>query len=72
MLGNLLTLNLLSTVAIAVTGIMIDKSFYLFFVSISICQACNGRQKKKKKNIYIYIYICSLVVILVEVLVVIF
>ena len=34
MVGNLPTINLLSTVAMAVTGIMIDKSFYLFFVSI--------------------------------------
>ena len=33
MVGNLPTINLLSTVAMAVTGIMIDQSFYLFFFS---------------------------------------
>ena len=63
MLGDLLTLNLLSAVAIAVTGIMVDKSFYLFFVSISICHACNGR--RKHMYMYICIYVYSLVVILV-------
>ena len=35
---NLPTLNLLITVAMVVMGIMTDKSLYLLFVSISICQ----------------------------------
>ena len=35
---NLPTLNLLTTVAMVVMGIMTDKSLYLLFVSISICQ----------------------------------
>ena len=35
MLGNLPPLNLLSTVAMAVTGIMIDKGFYFFLFPFS-------------------------------------
>ena len=35
MLGNLPPLNLLSTVAMAVTGIMINKGFYFFLFPFS-------------------------------------
>ena len=71
MLGNLPILNLLSTVAMAGTGIMIDKSFFFFFykgdkslikvymcifVSISVCQAL--ALVKVGRNVYvIYMYI---------------
>ena len=37
MLGNLPTLNLLSTIAMTVTGIMIDKSFFVLFPFSSTC-----------------------------------